>query len=207
MNEQQLPVRAERVSSELERGRAALIAATRALNSAAALSELNVAGLSAATRTIIAVTEQLGAQSRERLYRSPQFNTDVCQPGTTVSVSAYNPVAVPLEVTLGGDGSAAATLIGSALHEGPPSSVLHGGTSAWLMDTVLGLGVQSLGVRAMTGRLEVRYLHRTPLDVPLQLGAELVSREGRKITMSGWIEHDGLRCVEAIGVFIVVGQR
>lgn len=38
------------------------------------------------------------------------------------------------------------------------------------------------------------------------MGTPVIIDAACKITMSGWIEHDELRCVEATSLFIVVGQ-
>ena len=100
------------------------------------------------------------------------------------------------------DGDAAsATTVPNALYEGPPESV-HGGYLAHLMDCMLGTLVQATGRRSVTGTLDLRYLARTPLDVPLELGARILETTGRKTTAEAWVEVDGARTVEARGLFI-----
>ena len=194
------------VGTQPERARKPLIVATRELMLAAAVTDMSQADIATATESITAVTELLRGRSRERCVRPQRYPTDVRRPGAEVALDPYNPAAVPLRVTFPGDDTASAELVGDALLEGPPDSV-HGGISAWLMDMMLGTLVQSLGVRAMTGTLDMRYLRQTPLEQPLQLGSEVLAREGRKITVRGWIDHQGARCVEATGLFIEVAPR
>ena len=117
---------------------------------------------------------------------------------------ALNPWGIPFEIEFDGDG-AHASLMANALHEGPADS-LHGGVGAWLMDCMLGLLLQARGHRAVTARIEIDYLARTPLDQALQLHSRITGREGRKIHAEGWIEHLGDRSLRATGLFIEVDR-
>jgi acyl-coenzyme A thioesterase PaaI-like protein len=79
---------------------------------------------------------------------------------------------------------------------------VHGGYLAHLMDCMLGTLIQATGRRSVTGTLDLRYHARTPLDVPLELGARILATSGRKTTAEAWVEVDGARTVEARGLFI-----
>ncbi len=72
------------------------------------------------------------------------------------------------------------------------------------MDCMLGILIQARGRRGVTAKLDLRYLRRTPLDAPLQLGSRITKVDGRKVWAEGWIEHEGERTVVAEGLFIEV---
>lgn len=182
---------------------AELVTTTRALMVDVGLADVDAATMTEATRLMEQAAALLSTHQRERCYR-PHRNLarGRIAVGHQATMDVYNPQSVPVEITYG-EGSVSATLVAGALLEGPPESV-HGGISAWLMDMLLGAVVRGEGARAVTGTLNMRYLARTPLDQELNLGAELVKHDGRKITVRGWIDHRGQRCVEATGLFIEV---
>jgi acyl-coenzyme A thioesterase PaaI-like protein len=199
------PVAVERVpdvSHERRQASADLVAAARELMLAAALSDLEVEDLAAAQELIERTTALLGGRTRPRVLRpgftGPAEARDADEP---YPMSVHNPMGLPLVIRFDGATACRGTVTAGALCEGPPES-LHGGWSAWLMDCMLGILVQAQGRPAVTGSLDVRYLRRTPLDTPLELGSRIVGRDGRKITVEGWIEHDGQRTVEALGLFV-----
>lgn len=180
-----------------------LVAATRELMLAVGTTDAPVDDLAEATKAIASLADRLGADTRRRVLRTPfDLPAQVRAAGTAWHTYVINPFGIPLEIRFDGD-RARATLVADALLEGPPEA-LHGGLSAHLMDCMLGGLVQSTGEMSVTGTLDLRYLSRAPLDVPLELGAEITGRSGRKIHARGWIEHDGVRCVEATGLFIRV---
>ncbi len=180
-----------------------LVEATRALMLAVATTDLPVDDVVAATKEIAGVADRLGAEARTRVLRTPfEVPARLREAGEPWRTYGVNPFGIPLEIHFDGD-TARATLIGDALLEGPPDH-LHGGFSAHLMDCLLGSLVQGTGEESVTGSLDLRYLSRTPLDVPLDLHAEITGRSGRKIHATGWIEHEGVRCVEATGLFITI---
>ncbi|MEU6658811.1 PaaI family thioesterase [Streptomyces sp. NPDC046821] len=180
-----------------------LVEATRALTHAVAVTDLSDEDLTAATEAIDSLTRTLNKQTRDRCVT--QSVTGIFE-STPVVLARYNPGMVPLEVRFPDDGGAEATVTLGAVHQGPTDSV-HGGVSALLMDNMLGILVQSKGLLCVTGTLSLRYPALTPLDRPLELRAELVDHSGRRVTVAGWIECDGVRTVEATGVFIEVASR
>jgi acyl-coenzyme A thioesterase PaaI-like protein len=180
-----------------------LVDATRALAYAVGVTDLPDEDLAAATEAIGAVTRLLGKQTRKRCVAESFEGTSESR---QVMLDRYNPGLIPLKVRFLDDGTAAATITMNALHQGPTDSV-HGGVSALLMDDLLGILVQSKKLLCVTGTLSLRYLALTPLDRPLELRARVEDHSGRKVTVAGWIECDGVKTVEARGLFIEVPRR
>lgn len=182
--------------------------ATRELMLAAATSDVGPADLQAAAQQLRDVTEMLGRRRRPRVLRA-SFDgpASARAQGSDVGwrLFAHQPTAFPIEMRFGED-DARATVVANALFEGPPET-LHGGFVAHILDCMLGTLMQARGVRALTASLEVTYLRRTPLDVPLELFSRIVQVDGRKSTAEGWIEHDGIRTAEARGLFIALKEE
>ncbi|MBM7519646.1 PaaI family thioesterase [Nocardioides nitrophenolicus] len=182
---------------------AELAAATRRLMLAAATTDVEPDQLRAARDRMDELAATLGRRTRPRALRAsfdePARAREI-GPGLAWPVFRFNPQALPLAIRFDGD-AASATTVPNALYEGPPESV-HGGYLAHLMDCMLGTLVQATGRRSVTGTLDLRYLARTPLDVPLELGARILETTGRKTTAEAWVEVDGARTVEARGLFI-----
>lgn len=194
----------------------ALTDALRGLALATGTTAADAVTLKDAVEIVTDLTERIAVGGNRRLTRA-SFDEPAlwARNGATVPMNQLNVAHPPFEMHFEGDFSSAAQtgdVVGlratsevrvDALHEGPPDSV-HGGTSAFLLDCMLGVLVQASGVAAVTGSLETRYLRLTPLDEPVQLRSEIVSRRGRLIRVEGAIEHGGEVCVEAKGLFIAV---
>jgi acyl-coenzyme A thioesterase PaaI-like protein len=180
---------------------AELTEATRRLMLAAATTDVGADELRAARARMDELSAALGRRSRPRAMRTgfdgPRRAREA---GRVWSLGRANPEAFPLDLHFDAD-VVRATTVPNALYEGPPHSV-HGGFIAHLMDCMLGTLVQSTGRRAMTASLELTYRSRTPLDVPVDLGARIVETTGRKIVAESWIDVDGARTVDARGLFI-----
>lgn len=187
---------------------AELTEATRRLMLAAATTDVDPDEARAAAGAMDALAQALSARSRPRALRAT-FEAPAAVrsegPDAPWRSFAYNPQAFPLEMFFDGVSSRARTTA-NALYEGPPGLV-HGGFAAHLLDSMLGTLTQSLGLRAVTATLDLRYLAPTPLDVPLDLHARVVETSGRRTRAEGWIEHGGVRTVEARGVFVDVTGR
>ena len=202
-------------------GREALVAAVRELNLAAGTTLLDGAGLDEVTASVTELTRVLGKESTDRVVRGAILGPrERVLHGMPVLLHQLNPALPGVEVMVGHDHgpqamvaalaegnpeglTATAELTVDPLFEGPPDSV-HGGTISFLMDCMLGVLVQVTGIASVTGTLGLRYLQRTPLDVPLTLRARIVRREGRKIFTEGAVEHGEARTAEANGLFIAV---
>lgn len=89
-------------------------------------------------------------------------------------------------------------------HEGAPNRS-HGGIVAALFDDVFGFVLSIDRTPAFTGELSIRYERGTPLHVPLACRVRLVSREGRKLFMTGELtQPDGEVCVRSTATFIAI---
>ena len=69
--------------------------------------------------------------------------------------------------------------------------VAHGGWIAGAFDDVLGRFLSHAGVQSVTATLSVSFLMPVPVERPLILRTRIVSREGRRITMSGTLRLEG----------------
>jgi len=191
------------VTTGVTPARLALVDEARELLLAVATTTADDAELDAVRATLADVRERLSAGRAERMPRTPfEAPREAWQAGRPYRLSALNPFGVPLDIVFE-DGKATARLVADARHEGPPDS-LHGGISAWLMDSMLGMLMQVRGRRGVTGTLDLRYVRRTPLDVPLTLRSWISRTEGRKVWIEGSIEADGAVTVTAQGLFIEI---
>lgn len=184
----------------------ALAESTRDLVEAAALTDVDLTTLREARLAVESIVGRLRERARPHALR-PRFDDLAARrnvPGALV-VRPGNAGTIPLPIRLEGD-SATATWTAGAVHEGPPDG-LHGGTSAWLLDSVLGSVVQASGTPAVTGTLQLRYRRRVPLGVPLTISARLGERCGRRIPVTGRIVAGDEVCVEATALFVTVEMR
>lgn len=184
---------------------AALTRAVRELNAAAALTEVPGEAQLAAIARIDELTNELRTASRKQMVRAyrTQAGTDIPGIPSEIVVNRYNPSAPEMTVHVTSPGLVRANVRVGAVHQGPADSV-HGGISALLLDSILGIAVRSAGHLSMTGTLSLRYLQRTPLNSDLQLEAEVLVIEGRKIHAKASINHEGAPTVTASTVFIKV---
>jgi acyl-coenzyme A thioesterase PaaI-like protein len=113
-----------------------------------------------------------------------------------------HPFAPPVRVTAIGDHVEGVVTFGAA-YEGPPGHV-HGGFVAATLDELLGMTMAVQHLPGMTGRLIVHFRRPTPLHTELRVSASVKRVDGRKVRVEGRIEHDGLLCAEAEGLFLSV---
>jgi uncharacterized protein (TIGR00369 family) len=117
------------------------------------------------------------------------------------SSGTENPLAPPLALYMLADGSLRGTVTLGMAYQGPPGLV-HGGTSALLLDHALGLANSRAGSPSMTAELTLRYHRPVPLFTELTVTARRVSVDGRTIRAEGAISVDGKVCVAASGLWI-----
>jgi acyl-coenzyme A thioesterase PaaI-like protein len=111
-------------------------------------------------------------------------------------------MGIPLRISVSG-AEATATVITTAVFEGPPG-LLHGGFVAAMLDALLSTLVQAQGIRAVTVKLDVRYLRAVEIGAELDLRGIVNPVEGRKIKASGWIRADDDLIAEAEALFITI---
>ena len=113
-----------------------------------------------------------------------------------------NAVAPPVDLRVVDDGPEGPHIEGEVTfgpaYEGPPGHV-HGGVVAAMFDELLGFAQMSPG---FTATMTVRYRRPTPLGRRLRLWARVERTEGRKRTVRGTCELDGLLLSEAEGLFV-----
>lgn len=112
------------------------------------------------------------------------------------------PVSLPLKTWIEGDKIKGSANVGIQ-YQGPPGRV-HGGIIAATFDVLLA-GTQNLAnIQGFTGTLSVKYLGATPINTDLELEAEVVKIEGRKLFNRGRILVNGEVTAEAEGIWIQV---
>jgi acyl-coenzyme A thioesterase PaaI-like protein len=118
-----------------------------------------------------------------------------------VVIGVRNPVAPPLVIHHGSDGSVWTDFELGAAYEGPAGHA-HGGVCALVLDHLLGATAHKPGKPAVTGTLTIRYLRGTPLG-RLRAEAHIDRVEGVKTFAVGRIlDASGEPTVQAEGIFI-----
>ena len=89
------------------------------------------------------------------------------------------------------------------------SNFVHGGIITTMLDEAMGNFIQvKYNEQAMTGRLEVRYKHPTPVNEELKISAWQESQRRNIISMRAQIETvDGTITAEATAKFAVVALK
>ena len=89
------------------------------------------------------------------------------------------------------------------------TNVVHGGIVTLLLDEAMGNFVQEkYNEQAMTGRLEIRYKHPTPVDEELKISAWQESQRRNIIFLKATVETaDGTITAEATAKFAVVSLK
>lgn len=178
----------------------ALLEALRHFNEDAALADLNEEQTDHVLAELEALRDRLGPKRgslRRRAFDTPsQFRAE----GNLFHAGEFNPVVPQLDLQFE-ENAVRCEWMAGPLDEGPPG-FLHGGLSAYILDVLSGVLVQSLGVRAVTGTLDLRYHRAVPLHEPLVMNARVEQVDGRKIFVNGQIAFQGLKAVESNGLFI-----
>jgi uncharacterized protein (TIGR00369 family) len=87
------------------------------------------------------------------------------------------------------------------------ADVAHGGFLCTVMDEVMSWSVRDESVRAVTGRLHVRFHKPVPVGAEITARGRVVRRRRRLIDTEASIElPDGSRAAEAHATFVVLAQ-
>jgi acyl-coenzyme A thioesterase PaaI-like protein len=89
-------------------------------------------------------------------------------------------------------------------------TILHGGIVATLLDEAMAHAAIAAGVRAVTGRLEIRFRKAAPMAATLIATGRLESRRGRVLNLSATVTgEDGTLYAEGQGRFVAddAGRR
>jgi acyl-coenzyme A thioesterase PaaI-like protein len=83
------------------------------------------------------------------------------------------------------------------------TTIVHGGIMATLLDEAMAHAAIAAGIRAVTGRLAVRFRKAAPIDEPLVAAGKIESRRGRLLDLSATVSGlDGTLYAEGQGRFI-----
>jgi len=66
--------------------------------------------------------------------------------------------------------------------------IMHGGIVSTLLDEIMARYLYAKGLKAVTARLEIRYLKPTPLGVPLLIKGRISGQKGKIFETAGSIE-------------------
>lgn len=172
----------------------------RRLIDATIRTQVDAATLTAATKRIDCLTEELSVTLMPGSFGVRQTRDGQAMAWGNVMIGLRNPVAPPLSIEHETNGRVWADLTLGAAYEGPPGHV-HGGVCAMVLDHVLGATAHQPGRPAYTGTLNIRYLRGTPLGA-LRAEAHVDRVEGVKTFASGHIADAHGVTVQAEGVFL-----
>ena len=164
-------------------------------------TQLADAELVEAARQLDAVAAQLDEGALEHSTIVEELRAWRRMPEHDPASGARNMMAPPLKMHGDGPRKMVGEVTLDYLYQGP-AGYAHGGISALILDHALGVTNGWAGKVGVTGTLTLRYHQLTPLCTPLTVRTECVSVDGRKIRTVGRIEHEGVTCVSAEGLFI-----
>ncbi|MET7896521.1 PaaI family thioesterase [Streptomyces mirabilis] len=182
---------------------AGLTAVTGDLMLAVGTTDVGPDRIRRAEQLIVEATELLAEERLPHAHRPPADARRPETPGASercVQLAPLNPLGIPLVVSVTGQ-RGTATLVPTALHEGPPG-LFHGGFSAAVIDHLLGILIFAQGMPAFTATLDLTYHAGTVLDEPIDIVGEVTRIEGRKAWAEATISQRGRRTVEALGLFV-----
>jgi uncharacterized protein (TIGR00369 family) len=119
---------------------------------------------------------------------------------------ARNPHGLKLDFRIE-DQRAVAEFQPRAEHQGYPGLV-HGGLIATALDEAMGWAMYTLGVWAVTGKMEVKYRRSLPLDAKATVSGEVVRNRGRWLEVRGEVRGAGGKLIaESHGLFMRLPQE
>jgi acyl-coenzyme A thioesterase PaaI-like protein len=163
-------------------------------------TEADAATVIAATHQINWAADQLSSPSMPMSFGVRQLPDGSSVAFGNVVMGVRNPVAPPLVIHRGPDGTVWADFVLGAAYEGPAGHV-HGGVCALVLDHLLGATAHLPGKPAYTGTITLRYVRGTRLG-PLHAHARVDRKEGVKTFSVGHIADDDGITVQAEGIFI-----
>ncbi len=122
--------------------------------------------------------------------------------------SPDNPIGLHLECFAQEDGTWAAYFIPTRYHESY-NGIMHGGLVATILDELIANHLdKGRGLRAVTGRLEVRFRHPVPIGAKIKCVSRIIREKGRLFQMEAHTElPDGRIAVEARADMMARGKR
>jgi uncharacterized protein (TIGR00369 family) len=115
-----------------------------------------------------------------------------------------NLFGLQLELVRRPEGGVAGRFFVKQDHQGPPGYA-HGGVIATALDEAMSLLVHQRGKLALTGRLEVDLLAPVPVGTFVEVSADVLSAEGRRILAQAEAQDEaGTALGKARGTFVEV---
>src|SRR5271157_654704 len=181
-----------------------LVTAVRALMVAASISDVDAPTMHKATQLVKRASKMRAARVRTTGRRGHLDRGAIARlrGGEPWGVFTHNPMGIPLRISASG-AEATATVMTTALFEGPPG-ILHGGFVAAMLDALLSTLVQAQEIRAFTVKLDVRFLRAVNIGTELQLHGTITAVEGRKVHAAGSIRGGDDLIAEADARFITI---
>lgn len=136
-------------------------------------------------------------QPVEAMSKSRQFGAA----DRSMVSGALNPMAPPVQLSMGEDNTARTTTALGLAYQGPPGRV-HGGMVATLLDHLMGYAAGTVGSWIFTRSLTVDYDHAVPLFEELEIVATVERVDGRKIWVRGEIRAAGAVVARAHGLWL-----
>lgn len=181
-----------------------LVTAVRELMVVASISDVDAPTMQQATQLVNLTSEMLAERVRTTGRREHLDRGAIARlrGGEPWEVFTHNPMGIPLRISVSG-AEATATVMTTALFEGPPG-ILHGGFVAAMLDALLSTLVQAQEIRAVTVKLDVRFLRAVEIGTELHLRGTVNAVGGRKVRAAGWIHSDHDLIAEAEALFITI---
>jgi acyl-coenzyme A thioesterase PaaI-like protein len=112
-----------------------------------------------------------------------------------------NPAGLKLEFRFEGN-KAVADFLPQERHQGYPG-LMHGGVTSAALDEAMGWAMYSLGVWAVTAKMEVKFRQSLPLHQKATVSGEIIRNRGRLLEVRGEIRsEDGRLMAESYGLFM-----
>jgi acyl-coenzyme A thioesterase PaaI-like protein len=181
-----------------------LVTAVRGLMAVASVTDVDALTMRKATQLVSCAQEMLAARVLARGRRENLDRNAIARlrGGEPWEVFTHNPMGIPLRISVSGT-EATAIVTTTALFEGPPG-IVHGGFVAAMLDALLSTLVQAQDIRAVTVRLDVRFLRAVEIGTQLHLRGTIEAVEGRKVRAAGRIRAEDDLVAEAEGLFITI---
>ncbi len=117
-----------------------------------------------------------------------------------------NPIGLKVRFSLEG-GESRAEFTPGPEHQGY-RDLMHGGILGCLLDDVMANWFYLQGIRAFTGRMELRFREPVPLGTRVELVGRLVERRGKRALMAARATRSGGKVVaEAKGTFMILSEE
>ena len=112
-----------------------------------------------------------------------------------------NPASLGLQFFKSPDGGVQGTFKGNSLLQGY-KGILHGGIISALLDAAMAHWLFHHNIEAVTGELNVRFLHPVPCCAQLKISARLIENQGLLYRLESEIHNGNQKLAKATGRFM-----